>query len=114
MSEHAILRIHASSTDRIEKLLFHEFLVQYAREYGMSGATVYRGIMGYGSSNRIASSRFWELTEKLPVLIEIIDTRLRLEQFYSDIEDELLKMKKGCMVTLEPTHILLKKKGEGR
>ena len=111
-SEHSILRIHASTTDRIGSKLLYQHIVELAKDQGIKGATVYRGIMGYGSSSKINSSRFWELTEKLPVVIELIDKTDKLEQFYTEIEEELLSMPKGCLVAIEPTEILLQKKGK--
>ncbi len=68
--------------------------------------------MGYGSSSTISSSRFWELTEKLPVVIELVDTTEKLKSFYKEIEEELIHMPKGCLVYLEPAQILLQKKGQ--
>jgi hypothetical protein len=111
-TEQGILRIHASSTDRIGSILFYQYIVELARKKGITGATVYRGIMGYGSSSRISSSRFWELTEKLPVVIEMVDETLMLKSFYKEIETELLSMRKGCLVTLEPLQVLLQKRGK--
>jgi PII-like signaling protein len=105
------LKIKASTTDKIGNKLLYQYLVEMARNKGIAGATVFRGIMGYGSSNTINSSRFWELTEKLPVVIEFVDQTEKLQLFYSQIEEELLAMPKGCLVTLEPTEILLQKKG---
>jgi PII-like signaling protein len=61
---------------------------------------------------RISASKFWELTEKLPVMIEIIDNNIVLEDFYTLIETELKKMKKGCLVVLEPVTIKLHKSGK--
>lgn len=109
--DHSILRIHASSTDVIGTKLLYQYLTELARETGIAGATVYRGIMGYGASNKITSSRFWELTEKLPIVIELVDKTDILEAFYTTIEQDLHKMPKGCLVTLEPVKILLQKKG---
>jgi len=106
------LKIKASTTDKIGNKLLYQYLVELARIKGIAGATVFRGIMGYGSSNTINSSRFWELTEKLPVVIELVDKTEKLQLFYSQIEEELLAMPKGCLVTLEPTGILLQKKGK--
>ena len=111
-SEYSTLKIHASTTDRIGTKLLYQHIVELAKEKGITGATVYRGIMGYGSSSKISSSRFWELTEKLPVVIELIDSTGRLEEFYSEIKEELLSMQKGCLVVLEPVEILLRKKGK--
>jgi PII-like signaling protein len=111
-NKHSILRIHASTTDRIGSKILYQYIVELAREEGIAGATVHRGIMGYGSSSRISSSSFWELTEKLPLVIELVDETEKLEDFYAGIEEELLSMPKGCLVTLEPLTILLQKKGK--
>ena len=111
-SEHSILKIRASTTDRIGSKLLYEHIVELAKEKEIEGATVYRGIMGFGSSSKITSSRFWELTEKLPVVIELVDRTEKLRHFFSEIVQDLVTMPKGCMVALEPTEILLKKKGK--
>ena len=107
----SILRIHASTTDRIGSKLLYQYIVELARESGITGATVYRGIMGYGSSSKIHSSKFWELTEKLPIVIELVDKTVMLKAFFAGIEKELYAMPKGCLVTLEPLEILMQKKG---
>ena len=111
-SKYSRLKIKASTTDKIGTKPLYQYLVELAHKKGISGATVFRGIMGYGSSSAINSSRFWELTEKLPVVIEFVDLTEKLELFYSEIEEELLSMPKGCLVTMEPTEILLQKKGK--
>ncbi|HRY97720.1 MAG TPA: DUF190 domain-containing protein [Bacteroidales bacterium] len=111
--QYQVLKIYASTTDRLGHQLLYERLVYLAREQGLSGVTVYRGIMGYGSSSRqINSSKFWELTEKLPVMIEIVDEAAVLHRFFESIRQELLDMPKGCMVTLEPLQILMLKSGK--
>ena len=108
----SILKIYASSTDQIGHELLYEHLVVLAKERGIAGVTVYRGIMGYGlSSTRISSSRFWELTEKLPVVIEIIDKTEVLDTFYKLIENDLKSLQKGCLVTIHPIEIKLQKTG---
>ncbi len=112
-TDYSILKIHASSTDKIGHKLLYEHLVFLAKEYGISGVTVYRGIMGYGeSSKHVDTSKFWELTEKLPVMIEMIDLTTKVESFYDKIEKELINMSKGCLVTLEPINIKLQKSGK--
>lgn len=111
-SNYSRLKIKASTTDKIGSKLLYQYLVEKAKAEGISGATVFRGIMGYGTSSKIHSSRFWELTEKLPVVIELVDTTDKLEKFFKEIEEELLSMPKGCLVTMEATEILLQKKGK--
>jgi hypothetical protein len=109
---HSILKIYASNTDKIGNELLYEHIVYLAKAKGISGVTVYRGIMGYGmSSTHVTSTRFWELTEKLPVMIEIIDLTEKLEEFYNLIEADLKAMPKGCLVSMEAVKIKLQKKG---
>ncbi|MGD2035860.1 MAG: DUF190 domain-containing protein [Bacteroidales bacterium] len=110
----SILKIYASTTDRIDSKLLYEYVVHKAKDMGIAGVTVYRGIMGYGRSSKISSSRFWELTEKLPVTIEILDETEKIEEFYQNIEPELLSMPKGCLVITEPVRIKLSKPGRSK
>lgn len=110
--ENSILKIYISSTDRIGTDLLYELIVQKAKTFGISGATVYRGIMGYGpSSKHIHTSRFWELTEKLPLVIELIDNTEKLNEFYDLIEKDFQQLQKGCLITIEPVSVKLYKVG---
>ena len=110
--DYSVLKIYTSSTDKMGNKLLYEDIVYTARRNGISGVTVYRGIMGYGQSSKdISSSKFWELTEKLPVMIEMIDKTDILENFYKLIEPDLLEIQKGCLVTVEPIKIKLLKPG---
>lgn len=110
-SEFSLLKIYASTTDRIGSKLLYEYIVHAAKNKGLSGVSVYRGIMGYGLSSKINSSKFWELTDKLPITIEIIDETDKLEAFYKNIENELHSMPKGCLVVIVPAHVKLHKQG---
>jgi uncharacterized protein len=112
MGTNSILKIYASSTDKLGSKLLYEHIVLLAKENGIAGVTVYRGIMGYGlSSGHISSSKFWELTEKLPVVIEIIDKTEQIESFYQLIEPELASIPKGCLVLIDTVNIRLHKAG---
>ncbi len=106
-----VLRIYLSSTDRCKEGLLYEHIVFMAKEEGLSGATVLKGILGYGSSSTIHSYKFWELGEKLPVVIEIIDKEEEVKQFFELIKPLLNSVRYGCLVTVEKNHILLQKTG---
>jgi uncharacterized protein len=108
----SILRIYASSTDHIGSQPLYDYIVREVKRFGIAGVTVYRGIMGFGSSSKISSSKFWELTEKLPVTIEMIDETEKLEFFFKYIEPTLISMPKGCLATLEPVKVVLIKSGQ--
>jgi PII-like signaling protein len=111
-ADYSVLKIYASSTDKLGTKLLYEHIVYLAKDKRISGVTVYRGIMGYGkSSSHVSTSRYWELTEKLPIMIELVDTTEILKQFYHLIESELHKARKGCLVTLEPVKVLLQRSG---
>jgi PII-like signaling protein len=108
---HSVMKIYASTTDRLGSQLLYEAIVYRAREAGISGVTVLRGVMGYGLSSHIHTSKFWELTEKLPVVIEMIDETEKLKGFYNLIEKELDLIPKGLLVTIAPAAIMLHKPG---
>ncbi|MDD4109482.1 MAG: DUF190 domain-containing protein [Prolixibacteraceae bacterium] len=108
----SLLRIFISSTDRDKQQLLYESLVLKAKSAGLKGATVLKGILGFGASSVIHSYRFWEVTEKLPVVIEIIDDNEKINAFYESITPLLESMRYGCLVTRERVDVLLYKKGE--
>lgn len=110
--ENKILRIFTSSTDRIAGELLYEKIVYMAKEQNLAGATVFRGVLGFGASSVIHSSKFWELTEKLPVVIEIIDQSEKIDAFYTQIEPLLNEIPKGCLVTINPVKVVLYKPGK--
>jgi uncharacterized protein len=71
-----------------------------------------KGVMGYGSSSVVHSVKFWELTEKLPLVIEIVDEASKIDLFIEKIIPWLKKSRKGCLVTVDKTEILLLKQGK--
>lgn len=109
--EARILRIFVSSTDRFRHGLLYEMLVLAAKRYGMAGATVIKGVMGYGSSSVIRSTRFWELTEKMPVVVEIVDEAEKIEYFTAKILPWFDRIPTGCLITSEKADIILFKQG---
>lgn len=79
--EAKLLKIYVSNTDKFKHNLLYEMVVFAAKRYGLAGATVLKGSMGYGSSSVVHSVKFWEFTEKLPVVIEIVDEAEKVEKF---------------------------------
>ncbi len=113
-SSAVLLRIFISSTDRVHQELLTETIVFKAKETGLAGATVLKGVLGYGASSVIHSYKFWEVTEKVPKVIEIIDAEEKVLQFYESIRPILESMKYGCLVTTEKVNVLLHKSGHNR
>ena len=106
-----ILRIFISSTDRFRQTPLYEFIVLQAKKEGIAGATVLNGMLGYGASSVIHSYKFWEVSEKLPVVIEMIDSEKKVTDFLEYIKPVLESVRYGCLVTTEKTDILLYKTG---
>lgn len=109
--EAKLLRIFISNTDKFRHTSLSETIVFAAKRYGLAGATVLKGVMGYGSSSRIHSARFWEITEKLPLVIEIVDEAEKIDQFTEKILPWFEKLPYGCMITVEKANIILHKQG---
>ncbi|HOW30525.1 MAG TPA: DUF190 domain-containing protein [Bacteroidales bacterium] len=109
--EAKLLRIFISNTDKFRHTSLSETIVFTAKRYGLAGATVLKGVMGYGSSSKIHSARFWEITEKLPLVIEIVDEAEKIEKFTEKILPWFEKLPYGCMITVEKANIVLQKQG---
>ena len=107
-----ILRIFISSTDKFRQSPLYEFIVFQAKKEGIAGATVLKGMLGYGASSVIHSYKFWEVSDKVPTVIELVDEEDKLLSFYERIRTQLETMNYGCLVTFEKTTVLLYKSGQ--
>ena len=107
-----ILRIYTSSTDKLKHTPLYEMLVFAARRNGLAGATVVKGVMGFGSSSVVHSAKFWETDDKLPVVVEIIDEAPKIEAFIEIIKPYLESVRYGCLITIEDAKVLLYKSGK--
>ena len=96
-----LLRIMIGESDRREGRPLYEWIVLKAKAEGLAGATVFRGMMGFGASSRIHTSKILRLSEDLPILIEIVDVREKLETFIRLIDGSI----KGGLATLEKAEI---------
>lgn len=85
-SEGQLLRIFVGESDRYQGKPLYEWIVLKAREQGLAGATVLRGIMGFGANSRIHTAKILRLSEGVPVVIEIVDEGANLEKFLELID----------------------------
>ena len=100
--EGTLLRIFIGEADKYQGRPLYEWIVKQARERGLAGATVLRGMMGFGANTRkIHTFRFDTLSEDLPIIIEIVDTQDKLEPFLELIEPYI----KAGMATIEKARI---------
>lgn len=113
-SEVNVLKIYVGSTDQINQQPLYEYLVFQAKKKGIAGATVVKGIMGFGASSVIHSYKFWEVSEKVPLVIEFVDSEENLRTFFDEIRSQLEEMKYGCLVTMGKAEALLYKSGKNK
>lgn len=76
--ESLLLRIFIGESDRYHGIPLYEAVVKKARELNLAGATVLRGVLGFGASSRIHSAKLLDLSGDLPVIVEIVDTEERI------------------------------------
>ncbi len=105
------LRIYISSTDKFEHTPLYEVIVFEAKKSGIAGATVLKGTMGFGASSEIYSNKMWELTEKIPLVVEIIDEADKIDVFLETIKPFFDKAGKGHIITVDETTISLVRAG---
>ena len=79
--EGALLRIFIGESDKQDGKPLYEWLVLRAREGGLAGATVLRGIAGFGAHSRMHTAKILRLSEDLPIVVEIVDTPDKIEAF---------------------------------
>jgi PII-like signaling protein len=100
-AEGYLLRVFIGESDRHDGQLLHEWIVMKARQEGLAGATVMRGMMGFGAHSRLHTFKIERLSQDLPIIVEIVDTREKLERFLSLIDNEI----EEGMATLEEVQI---------
>jgi len=99
--EGKLLRIFIGESDRHEGKPLYEWLIIQAKAHGLAGATVLRGIMGFGAGSRIHTSKILRLSLDLPIVVEIVDTDEKIQSFLTRIEHVL----QGGLVTLEKAEV---------
>jgi PII-like signaling protein len=104
-----MLRIYVGEGDKQNRWPLYEWIVAQAHAGQLSGATVYRGLMGFGSHTRtIHTFKFERLAEDLPITIEIVDSRDKIEGFLAFIEQQVSSDLVATLQTVEirtlPSH----------
>jgi PII-like signaling protein len=105
-TEAKLLRIFIGESDKIKGRSVYEEIVLKAREAGLAGATVIKGIMGFGANSSIHTSKLLTLSEDLPLIIEIVDTLEKIETFIPIVNDIFENANIGGLVTIEKVQII--------
>jgi PII-like signaling protein len=106
--EGKLLRIFVGESDRHEGRPLYQAIVERVRADGLAGATVLRGIEGFGADSRIHTSRILRLSEDLPVVIEIVDTAEKIDAILPMLDE----MVGEGMVTVERVQVIAYRSSE--
>jgi PII-like signaling protein len=97
-----LLRLFIGERDRHGHLPLYEAVARKARERGLAGVTVMRGLLGYGKSSVMHTAKILELSEDLPLVIEIVDTEEKIKAFLPELDGML----ESGLVTLEQVQVM--------
>lgn len=97
-----LLRVFVGESDRHGHHPLYEAIVLKARAEGLAGATVLRGVMGYGKNSILHTAKILRLSEDLPMVVEIVDSKEKIEKFLPQLDE----MVKDGLVTLEKMRVI--------
>jgi uncharacterized protein len=100
--EGKLLRVFVGESDRWHGKPLYQAIVERVRAEGLAGATVLRGIEGFGADSRLHTARILRLSEDLPVLIEIVDSAEQIERIMPVLDE----MVGEGMVTVERVEVI--------
>lgn len=106
-----LLRIFMSNTDIYDGKALYDEILFLAHKRGMTGATVFKGVAGFGASSVIHSMNYWEISEKVPVVVEIIDETEKIESFFDYLQPVFNSTYKGLLATIEKVNVVYYKMG---
>ena len=97
-----LLRIFVGESDRHGHHPLYEAIVLKARETGLAGATVLRGVMGFGKNSILHTAKILRLSEDLPMVVEIVDSLEKVEKFLPLLDE----MVSDGLVTIEKVNVI--------
>lgn len=97
-----LLRIFIGESDRWHGKPLYEAIVEEVRKAGMAGATVLRGIEGFGADSRLHTSRILRLSEDLPIVIEVVDRQSEIDRLLAMLDHMITE----GLVTTERIHVV--------
>lgn len=101
--ERTLMRIHIGESDKWHGKPLYEAIVEMLRKEGFSGATVLRGVAGYGGSSVYHTDKILRLSQDLPIVLEVIESTERVEQILPRLDE----MVDGGLITLEKVRVIL-------
>jgi PII-like signaling protein len=105
--EGSLLRIFIGESDKYEGMPLYEWIVRKAREHSLAGATVLRGIEGFGAHSRVHTTKILRLSTDLPIVVEIVDSLEKIEAFLPAVDGAI----REGLATLERVQVRFYRSG---
>jgi PII-like signaling protein len=99
--EGELLRIFVGEQAKLHHRPFYEIVINEALKHGLSGATVIKGVLSFGHSHRVHAAKIFELSQDMPIVIEIVDSPDRIETFLPALESMIKELGEQPLVTRE-------------
>ena len=109
----ALLRVFVGESDKLGHLPLYEAIVREAREAGLAGATVFKGVLGFGATARIRTAKILDLSADLSLLVEIVDEESKVSAFRERLAELFDVADCGGLVTVEQVHATQFVPGQG-
>lgn len=106
MKNAKLLRIFLGESDKLGSVTVYKKIVSSAREANLAGATVYKGIMGFGKNSIIHTSKILTISEDLPLVIEIVDDAENIDDFIPIVKNIFEQANSGGLITIEKAEII--------
>jgi PII-like signaling protein len=107
-----LLRIFVGESDRMGQQPLYETIVYEAKKQSLSGATVTRGIMGFGANSKLHTAKLFEISSDLPLVIEIVDSEEKIREFTEKVEQLFEESKSGGLITIEKAEVIRYRAGK--
>lgn len=101
-----LLRVFVGESDKIGHRPLYEVIVKRARDADLAGATVLKGVMGFGAAARIRTQKILDLASDLPLVIEIVDEEDKISAFQNVLSELFERAACGGLVTLENIRVI--------
>jgi PII-like signaling protein len=101
--ERTLMRIHIGESDKWHGKPLYEAIVELLRKENFSGATVLRGVAGFGSSSVYHTDKLLRMSQDLPIILEVIEFQERIDQILPRLDE----MVEGGLITLEKVRVIL-------
>ena len=108
--ERTLMRIFIGESDKYHGKPLYEVLLEKFREKGLAGATVIRGVAGFGASSVVHTEKVLRLSLDLPLIIEVVETEEAIQRILPDLDD----MIGGGLITLERAQVILYRPADAR